>query len=310
MSERQTLAILLKSYSGDLAYASRLVFTFNEFNTDKIPLFIVVPTTDVEAFTPLASTTVTVLDEAVFGEYLTDVDINGYRAGYINQEVIKLAFWELGVCENYFLVDSDAVFLRPFGTRDFMFDDVDPFTILTEDAELHVEPEYYAVYWQERKRMIDRIPEIMGFEPRLFLTCHGHAIFSAKVLRSFKHDFLQARGWGYLDAIREVPFEFSWYNMWLQYRQPIPIHVREPIVKTYHNAGQHLEDVLKGVGTEDLARGYVAAVVNSNYSRGIGQIGADQSKPESLAYYLTYSDLLRVLGVKVKRALRRLSRTA
>jgi hypothetical protein len=310
MTEPETLAILLKSYAGDFGYAARLVKSFNEFNREDLSLYVVVPSSDLEAFANLASRTVTVLDEALFAEHLTSVDINGYRAGYINQEIVKLAFWELGLCENYFLVDSDAVFLRPFGVSDFMYDRETPFTILSEDAELQVEPEYYEKYWEERKHMIMRIPETIGFEPRLFITCHGHAIFSAKVLRSFKQDFLQARGWGYLDAIREVPFEFSWYNMWIQARQTIPIHMREPIVKTYHNSDQHLEHVLKRVTPSDLARGYVAVVVNSNYSRGIGQIGVDQERPETLAFYLTYSDLFRVLRVKIKRALRRLTRTA
>jgi hypothetical protein len=109
-----------------------------------------------------------------------------------------------------------------------------------------------------------------------------------------------------LDAIREVPFEFSWYNMWIQAKKPIPIHPREPIVKTYHNVGQHMEHVLKGVTSQDLGRGYVAVVVNSNYSRGMGVLGVDQDKSESLAYYMTYADLIRVFRVKVARAFRRL----
>ncbi len=40
--------------------------------------------------------------------------VAGIRPGYINQEIVKLAFWELGLTENYFCVDSDAVFVRPF----------------------------------------------------------------------------------------------------------------------------------------------------------------------------------------------------
>jgi len=306
MADKSSLAMMLKSYAGDLAYATRLVESFNRFNADDIPLYVVVPAEDLEDFAALGSTSVTILDESLFNEYLASSEINGLRAGYVNQEIIKLAFWELGLCDNYFLLDSDAVFLRDFSTRDFMFDSEVPFTILSEDSELQVEPEYFEKYWEERKAMILRIPELMEFEPRLFLTCHGHAVFSSAVLKTFKEEFLDPRGWKYLDAIREVPFEFSWYNMWIQSRRPIPIHPREPIVKTYHNVGQHMEHVLKGVTSQDLGRGYVAVVVNSNYSRGIGVLGVDQDKSESLAYYMTYADLIRVFRVKVARAFRRL----
>ena len=308
MADKCTFAMMLKSYSEDLPYARRLVKSFNEFNAEALALFIVVPPEDLEGFAPFESSTVKILDESIFAEYLTSIDINGYRAGYLNQEIVKLAFWEAGLCENYFLLDSDAVFLRRFHQADFMFDAKVPFTILSEDSELEVEPEYFATYWEERKRMIMRIPEFMEFKPRLFLTCHGHAVFSAAVLKSFKEEFLEPRGWAYLDAIREVPFEFSWYNMWIQARKIIPVHPREPLVKTYHNAGQHMEHVLKGVTSKDLARGYVAVVVNSNYSRGMGILSMEQSKPESLANYLTYSDLRSVLRVKLRRAFRRIFR--
>jgi len=308
MAAPSTLAMMLKSYGGDIAYATRLVESFNRFNIEGIPLYIVVPPEDLSSFADLQSSNVTLLDESMFADHLTKVDINGYRAGYVNQEIVKLAFWESGLCDNYFLVDSDALFLRDFTHADFMFDDQVPFTILSEDAELQVEPEYFEKYWQERQRMIMHIPKLMNFEPRLFLTCHGHAVFSSLVLRSFKEEFLEPRGWGYVDAIRDVPFEFSWYNMWIQAREPIPIRPREPIVKTYHNEGQHLEHLLKGVTSDDLARGYVAVVVNSNYSRGMGLVGADLEKHQALAYYLTYRDLVQVMGVKVARALRRIWR--
>jgi hypothetical protein len=305
MERRSMLAMMLKSYGADVAYAARLVESFRRFNRDGIPLFIVVPAEDRPLFAQFEDSTISILDESMFETYLTITDINGYRAGYINQEIVKLAFWESELCDNYFVLDSDAVFLREFTARDFMFDDETPFTFLTEDSELIAEPQYFREYWTKRKEMIMRIPELLNYTPRLFLTSHNHSVFSAKALESFKAEFLDPRGWTYLDAIREVPFEFSWYNMWVQAREPIPLHQREPIVKMYHNETQHLQDVMKGVTSDDLARGYVVAVLNSNYSRGIGVIGVEASKPQALANYVTYSELIRILRIKLARALAR-----
>ncbi len=50
-------------------------------------------------------------------------------------------------------------------------------------------------------------------------------------------------------------------------RGVIPIEVREPLVKTFHHEGQHLEYALRGIGPDDIARGFVGVVVNSNYAR-------------------------------------------
>ena len=38
----------------------------------------------------------------------------GLSAGYINQEIVKLCFWETGLADNYLCLDSDAEFVRDF----------------------------------------------------------------------------------------------------------------------------------------------------------------------------------------------------
>ena len=272
----QSLALLLKSYGEDFGYAVRMIDSFNRFNVDALHLYCVVPSSDSAEFSALASEHVSVIDEAVLGGYLTDQEVHGIRPGYINQEIIKLAFWELGLAENYFCVDSDAEFIRPFRRSDFMADDHTPFTVLVEDHELKVEPRYYR-----------------------------HQVFSGAVLRSFKEEFLAPRGWAYVDALEASPYEFSWYNMWLQKARTIEIHPREPFVKVFHHEGHHLEYILRGVTTDDIARGYLAVVINSNYSRGIGVIDAHASKAESVSRYLSYGEVWLVIRSKVRDTVRR-----
>jgi hypothetical protein len=139
-------------------------------------------------------------------------------------------------------------------------------------------------------------------------TSHGHQVFSSVVLESFVRDFLAPRGWSYADAIDASPYEFSWYAMWLQKSQAVPIHQREPFVKVYHDEEQHLAAILSGIGPEDLARAYLAVVVNSNYSRGSGVVSASADKPAALAPYLSYGELARLATGKVAASWRRLGR--
>jgi hypothetical protein len=297
--------MLLKSYGPDFDHASRLVASFTEHNVEALPLFVVVPDEDRSRFAGLAGPNVEVLSETLLGEHLVDQPVGGMRPGYINQEIVKLAFWELGLVQNYFCVDSDAVFVRDFGSKDFMADADTPFTVLVEDNELKVEPKYFEQHWVGRERSLRRIQELVGLQDRRLLTCHGHQVFSADVLRSLKDDFMSPRGWDYRDLLAEAPYEFSWYNFWLQKSQVIPIVAREPLVKTFHHEGQQLEYALRGVTEEDLARGYVGVVINSNYANSWSASAVGEPPEETLARYVEYPVLAKALALKVRDTARR-----
>jgi hypothetical protein len=294
--------MLLKSYAGDFEYAQRLIASFNEFNPEAIHLYAVVPQADLELFAQFGSDTITVLPEEPLGQYLVDHEVAGIRPGYINQEIVKIAFWELGLAENYFCVDSDAVFVRPLHRDDFMFDATTPYTVLVEDNELKVEPRYYGQHWQGREPQLRKIQQLVGLEDRRVLTCHGHQIFSAKVLRSLKEDFMEPRGWSYEDLLEQAPYEFTWYNMWLQKARTIPIEFREPLVKVFHHEEQELEYALRGVTNDDIARGYVALVVNSNYMRSSEGQTPSNSLESTLARYVPFKALVQASAMKGSRA--------
>jgi len=300
-----TLAVLLKSYRGDVEYARRMISSFDSFNADDLPLYVVVPDDDVALFATMTSDNMTVLSEDVFAQHLVKEPVHGLRAGYINQEIVKLAFAELGLAQNYWCVDSDAEFIRPFGRADFMYDEVTPYQVLVEDRDLMVEPRYFREYWQERHATLQLIAREIGLDDRVILTCHGHQVFSSDVLRAFREDFLEPRGWTYIDALRIAPYEFSWYNLWLQKSQVIPIHAREPWVKVFHHEGNHFEAILRQVRVADLARAYIAVVVNSNYSRDMGLLDLRASKPAALAPYLSYRELGQLLRAKISDTWRR-----
>ena len=297
--------MLLKSYGPDFTYAQRMVGSFHQHNAENLPLYVIVPDGDLPQFTEFASETITVLPESALSEHLVTEPVNGYRTGYINQEIVKLAFWELGHLDNYFCVDSEAVFIRDFESSDFMADQNTPYTVLVEDKELKTEPRYYREHWVGREEQIRKIAELLNFSDTVLRTCHGHQVFSSKVLQSFVGDYLASRGWTYRDALAQSPYEFSWYNFWLQKTQVIPIHQREPFVKVFHNEDQHIEAVARGLSMDDLARSYLAVVINSNFSRDVGMISPHASKPEAIAPYLSYGELGSVTVQKLRDTFRR-----
>jgi len=297
--------LLLKSYRGDVEYARRLVASFQQHNPESLQLFCVVPNEDVDLFESLAGPTVTVMSEEPLAGYFTTEPVQGIRPGYINQEIVKLAFWELDLVDDYFCVDSDAVFVRDIGVADFIAPDGVPYSVLVEDNELKVEPQYFHSYWRSREAAVRLIADEVGLNDPVLRTCHGHQVFSGALLRSFKENFLASRGWSYLDALRVAPYEFTWYNMWLQKSRTIPVHQREPLVKVFHHEAQHLEYILRGITLDDIARGYLAVVVNSNYSRHLGVMSAAASKPQSLGRYLSYGEVGQLFAAKIRDTYRR-----
>lgn len=281
------LVFLLPSYIGDIKYVDRLVDSYIKYNVDNIPLYIIVPECDLESFIKYRIDNIKVLtEESISGEYLVhDNSIHGIRPGYINQEIIKLSFWEQRLCENYFCLDSDGEFIRNFYISDFMYDDATPYTILVEDNELVVEPEYYKKYWVEREKLIRLIQKEVGLIDTRVLTCHGFAILSCKVLESLKYGFLIPKKIEYKDALNISPYEFSWYNMWLQKTKTIPIKLKEPIFKYFHHKHHHLEYLKKGITLNDISRGYIGVVINSNYSREYGVVSYEDGNVYFWCFY-------------------------
>ena len=299
----EPIGLLIKSYSGDFGYAQRLMASLDQHNVEDLPTWIVVPDEDIAMFTPFVRANRTLIGESTFHQHLVTEPIGDLRTGYANQEIVKLAFSELGLVANYFTIDSDAVIVRDFGKDDFLFDDDTPYTVLVEDNDLKVDRAYYEQYWASREASLRTIQREVGLNDRRILTCHGHQIMSATVVQSLRDDFLKPRGWDYQDMLAVSPYEYSWYNFWLQATHPIPIHIREPLIKVLHSADQHLEYALSNITPADVARGYLGIVVNSNFARTWGDdVHHDEDPASTMARYLPWSTLLRTVAKKTKDA--------
>lgn len=261
---------LLKTYRNDYERAAKFILSYEKYNVDKIPLFILCPKEDINLFEKLHKEHIAIISEESLQTQIF-TESNMLSIGYLNQEIYKLAFWETGLCKNYMCIDSDAIFIRPFYLQEFMYDDETPYTQLEEDNDLKADLYYNKLYWNGRREWIRKIENEIDYHPQHLLTCHGFQIFSAKVLKSLKEDFMMKKGYDYKDLIQISPYEFSWYNLWLQKTTPIQIHQIENLFKCFHLKQHHIEAVLSGMKIEDWSKGYVGIIVNSNYGLGNGE---------------------------------------
>lgn len=290
--------VMLKSYGTDIGYAKRFIESFRLYATEEIPLYVVVPDQDVQSFGEIVGSTGEVLPESLWSEHLVDYRIHGNSAGYVNQKIIKLAFAEKGLLANYLCADSEAVFVRPFSSAEFMADATTPFTFVTEDHELYVDPIYFRRYGMARNQSLIELREYLGLPKERFATCHNMAVLSSEVLSSLR-DYMKVKGLTYSDLMEISPHEFSWYNFWLENSRVVPRITREPIFEMLHMNHHHLSYALKGIDLSDLARGYVGVVVNSGHSRDQGSPDFETDFVDALARNLTYGQLIAALWEKI-----------
>ncbi len=302
--------VMLKTYRDDALYVRRLIDSMARYNVDNVPLYVVCPDEDINIFKEICSrVTATILPESLFQSHLTSEFVQlehedfTIRPGYINQEIVKIAFWEIGVADNYLCIDSDAEFIRPFYASDFIAPDSFPYTTLTEDFSLIVDSYYYHMCgWEGRKKRIQRINEAIDFPQTNFETSHGCVVFNSRVLKDFYENFMLKNGFSYIGILKICPYEFSWYNMWLQKTKVIPIHKREPIILCFHHEQQLKQYKSAGIALADLARAYVAIVVNSNFQPDRG--GRKPISYETYIDFVPQRGKMRILIYLLRQCLR------
>lgn len=240
--------------------------SFLNFNKDNILLYVSVPESDTDLFKTFESDKVKIIsDESYAKNHFASHTDYGFGLGYVNQQICKLCFFEASLCENYLCIDADVIFIRDFYISDFMNGNT-PYSVLVMDKELSTQREYQP-FWDERQRYIKKIYEEVGLDDNRFRTCHGMQCLNSTVLSSLRHDFMEPKNIGYKNLIEISPFEFSWYNAWLQKSKVIEIIEVEPFFKTFHNKTQYVFSQLQMIRKSDLARAYVGIVLNSNWAK-------------------------------------------
>ncbi|MGQ0710515.1 MAG: DUF6492 family protein [Rhodoferax sp.] len=268
------LVLYCKSYSTDLRRVVRLAQSVQRYNVDGLPFFVSLPRRELPLFQEhLAGLAV---------ELLADEDIlqtcprfnrllfSG-MPGSTQQQVVKSEFWRLGLGTSYLCLDSDAVFIRPFHTKDFLAPDGTPYTVLDEAHDLLED-----ALRQGRKRIVDAFQSEADQVQRLFNRAGRQYSFGPfplvwhrAVWQSLDEQYLQPRGMCFADAIAQAPIESRWYGEALLAYKAIPLLPCQAFFKVYHYAWQYDHDQRKGIGAEQLARLYCGAIFQSAWERDL-----------------------------------------
>lgn len=266
------LALYCKSYSTDLCRVVRLAQSIRQFNAEQLPFYVSVPQAEIPLFREHLN--------GLGADLLADEDILraspridaaqvARMAGNMSQQVVKSEFWRLGLSEAYICLDSDAVFIRPFGRADFMAPDGTPYTMLDEAHDLLED-----ALRRKRERVVaafnreaDQVQQLFGRVGRRYSFGPFPLVWHRAVWQSLDERYLQPRDVSFADAIAQAPIESRWYGEALLAYRAVPLLPCQALFKVYHYAWQFDQDRRRGLGTAQLAQFYCGVIYQSAWER-------------------------------------------
>lgn len=261
-----------KSYSTDLKRVIRLAKSIRQFNPENIPFHVSVPQAELSLFREhLGGLGVELLaDEAIIkASPRIDAEQLSRMRGSWSQQVAKSEFWRLGISTTYLCLDSDAVFIRPFGLADFLTPDGTPYTMmdeahdLLEDALRHKRERVVSAFNKEA----DQVQQLFQRAGRRYSFGPFPLVWHRAVWESLDTHYLQPRGMSLVDAVTQAPIESRWYGEALLAFKAVPLMPCQALFKVYHYAWQLDQDRRAGISTQQLAQFYCGVIYQSAWER-------------------------------------------
>ena len=269
-------SIFCKSWAPDLLRAKRLAGSIQVYNADRIPFYLSCPEADLALFkAELAefSQVEVFSDEEILDKTRASepkaANALAQLPSHLIQQVVKAEYWRLGISENYLVVDSDSLFIRPFALGDFLVSDALPYTVCHECKDLlsfaarqnkvSVRRDYEA----ERKKfqtIFERTGRCYDFGPT-------PVIWSSKVWQGLYETYAVPRKTNMAEMIQTFPSELLWYGEYLLHSRIIPMMPAEPLFKVFHYKAQYEESRQLGENEDTLSETYMGIVMQSNWDR-------------------------------------------
>jgi hypothetical protein len=266
------LALFCKSYSTDLRRVLRLAQSIRQFNLERIPFYVSVPQAELPLFREhLAGLDVELMaDEDILrASPRIDAAQVARMPSSVAQQVVKSEFWRLNLSKACLCLDSDALFIRPFGQPDFMTPDGTPYTMLDEAHDLLED-----ALRQKRPRVVDDfhreadlVQQLFGRSGRRYSFGPFPLVWHRDVWQSLDERYLKPKGMSFADAIAQAPIESRWYGEALLAYQAVPLLPRQALFKVYHYAWQFDQDRCLGIDAPQLAQFYCGIIYQSAWER-------------------------------------------
>lgn len=267
-------ALYCKSYSTDLKRVIRLARSVQQFNSEHLPFYVSVAKAELDLFRRhLSGLGVELLADEEIVEASPRIDIEKLRQmpGSVSQQIVKSEFWRLGYCTAYLCLDSDAVFIRPFGKADFLAPDGTPYTVMDEAHELINE-----ALRHKKRRVVEafgieaaQVQQLFGRVGRRYSFGPFPLVWHRAVWESLETQYLKPKGMSLADAIALDPIESRWYGEALLAYQAVALLPCQSLFKVYHYAWQLDRDRRFGIGAQDLSNLYCGIIFQSAWERNM-----------------------------------------
>ncbi len=265
-------ALYCKSYRTDLLRVSRLAASVRQFNNEALPFFISVPKADEALFrSHLTGHDVTVIQDETIIAANPRISPAALRElpGSITQQIVKSEFWRLGLADAYICLDSDAFFIRPFGSSDFLTQGGTPYSVIDEGHEF-LESAIRAGRQraiQDFREVAARVQSALDRAGRAYSFGPFPVIWHRAVWESLEREYLLPRRMNLCDAISLAPAESHWYGEALLKYQAIPLAPCQPLFKVYHYAREFDNDQRLGISIDQFKQIYCGAIFQSAWER-------------------------------------------
>ncbi|MEE9367498.1 MAG: DUF6492 family protein [Pontiella sp.] len=282
-----TVVLCCKSYRNDLKRLVRLAVSIERFNVDRLPFYVIVPTSDRAMFAEALGSLPHILieDPDILSLNPAAEKIRSMKLdGGIMQQVVKSQFWRLGVAENEVVIDSDSYFIRGFKQSDFMADATTPFTVMHEGKDLlqwaaRSGQNKISGYFEKDRRMtmdqFGRTGRVYDFGPT-------PCIWSSSVWKQLDEEYAHPRGKNFADLIVECPNEMIWYGEALLHFKTFPVFPREPLFKVFHYKEQFEEAIGMGESEAVWAKNFMGMVMQSAWEYDLDVICRKQRSWKTL----------------------------
>lgn len=276
------------SFSRDVLRARRLAQSVAAHNREKIPFYISVPRRDVDLFrASLDAEPVHLItqEEVIAANPALDAARVLAMPGGFQQQIVKSEFWRLGHAPNYLSLDSECVFIRDFGRRDFIVQDDVPYSIVHEGRDLLQSTTRFGPRRVRDEFLADRLAIMreMGREGVVYDYGYSPYLWSARVWQDLDRNFAAPQGLTFADLVERHPSEFTWYGEALMKYRSIPLWPREQLFRHYHYEHQYWLDQMLGMGTSILARDHMGIVYQSNWETWADYGPSRKSLPSRIA---------------------------
>lgn len=248
------LVLFCKTYKESFERFKTLKASVDKYNKDNLPFYISVPKADVGLFK-------TIKHNASYKfEILTDEEIVGFTpdmSGWVSQQIVKMKFYKLDLCNFYLILDSDSYFIRDFYTNDFMYSENIPYIVMYENK-------YF-------KELASCFGDKNNFEGELKIknyfkrngknySFYSNPVISSKVLSELEKNVDKIE-----NLIKKIPLEYVWHGEYLLKSKCINFIPCESFFKTFFFEQEY--QLWRNVGEteQDIKNYYVGIVMQDRW---------------------------------------------